>query len=168
MACSCDLPMSVPVTVLRESPLLLLPPAGHQKKLMLAVKKLCEVQRALQSQSGPWKSPGTPGAQEGQSSGIPGGSGGAWLGQEVGVAPEGGVAQEGLDQRPSRQVPLGTATVFKYPAVPTRPRTEAPLSSAKAPPSTAARGGVTRYALSDGEPDEDDEDNGGDSVFTTG
>lgn len=135
---------------------------------MLAVKKLCEVQRALQSQSGPWKSSGTPTAQEGQSSGVLGGPGGVWLGQEVGVAPEGGLAQEGLDQRPSRQVPLGTATVFKYPAVPTRPRTEALPSSTKVLPSIATRGGTTRYALSDGEPDEDDEDHGGDSVFTAG
>lgn len=84
------------------------------------------------------------------------------------MAPEGGVAQEGLDQRLSRQVPLGTATVFKYPAVPTRPRAEAPPSSGKALSSIAARGGATRYALSDGEADEDDEDNGVDSVFTAG
>lgn len=128
---------------------------------MLAVKKLCEVQRALQSQSGPWKSSGTAGSQEGPSSGFLSGPGGAWLGQEVGVSLEGGVAQEGLDQRPSRQVPLGTATVFKYPAVPTRPRAEAP-------PGNIVRGGTTRYALSDGEPDDDDEDNVGDSVFTAG
>lgn len=128
---------------------------------MLAVKKLSEVQRALQSQSGPWKSSGTPSSMEGQSSGLLSGPGGAWLGQEVGVSPEGGVAQEGPDQKPSRQVPLGTATVFKYPAVPTRPR-------AQAPPSNVARGGTTRYALSDGEPDDDDEDNVGDSVFSAG
>lgn len=103
----------------------------------------------------------TPSAQEGPSSGLLSGPGGAWLSQEAGIPPEGGVALEGLDQRPSRLVPLGTATVFKYPAVPTKPR-------AQAPPSNVVRGGTTRYALSDGEPDEDDEENVGDSVFTAG
>lgn len=104
---------------------------------------------------------------------------------------------EGWDQRPlqqqplPKQVPLGTATVFKYPAIPAKPK----LSGSRGPSphgSPALKGfsylhshcgstdlgsaprpenhsmtltppkkrtqSMTRYALSDGEPDEDDEE----------
>lgn len=92
---------------------------------------------------------------------------------------------EGWDQRP-KQVPLGTATVFKYPAIPAKPRTSGPsggsphgspalkgfsylhsdcgstdLSSAHnvtlTPPKKHSQS-VNRYALSDGEPDDEDEE----------
>ncbi|XP_062264196.1 caskin-2-like isoform X2 [Platichthys flesus] len=97
---------------------------------------------------------------------------------------------EGWDQRP-KQVPLGTATVFKYPAIPAKPRlsgsrgpsphgspalkgfsylhshcgsTELSSSPRRAghastltPPKKRSQS-KTRYALSDGEPDEDEEE----------
>ncbi|XP_032442361.1 caskin-2 isoform X2 [Xiphophorus hellerii] len=97
---------------------------------------------------------------------------------------------EGWDQRPlqhqplPKQVPLGTATVFKYPAIPAKPKL--PLGASLAlkgfsylhsqcgstnlnptarsehhrtltPPNRRTQS-KTRYALSDGEPDEDDDD----------
>lgn len=102
---------------------------------------------------------------------------------------------EGYDQRPLqqqgqlKQVPLGTATVFKYPAVPAKPRVAgtsslAPCGSALkglsylhshsgsadvnpplkdeerrcATPSKGHAQGLTRYALSDGEPEEDEDE----------
>lgn len=104
---------------------------------------------------------------------------------------------EGWDQRPLqqqpwlKQVPLGTATVFKYPAIPAKPNLSGSCS-ASPHDSPALKGfsylhshcgstdlssslrredhnmtltspknhtqSVTRYALSDGEPDEDDEE----------
>lgn len=102
---------------------------------------------------------------------------------------------DGWDQRPlqqqqhhhPKQVPLGTATVFKYPAIPAKPRLSGSphgspalkgftyvhsrcgsteLSSAPRPedhsmtltlPKKRTQS-MTRYALSDGEPDEEDED----------
>lgn len=106
---------------------------------------------------------------------------------------------EGWDQKPlqqqplPKQVPLGTATVFKYPAIPAKPK--APGSVSSSPHGSPAQKGfsylhsrcgttdlersspaklqdqsltltppkkrsqsLTRYALSDGEPDEEDED----------
>ncbi|XP_036003647.1 caskin-2 isoform X5 [Fundulus heteroclitus] len=102
---------------------------------------------------------------------------------------------EGLDPRPlqpaplAKQVPLGTATVFKYPAIPAKPRP--PGAHASPHGSPALKGfsylhsqcgstdlnrssraehhrtltppnrrpqSKTRYALSDGEPDDDDDD----------
>ncbi|KAM8825388.1 LOW QUALITY PROTEIN: caskin-2 [Synchiropus picturatus] len=83
---------------------------------------------------------------------------------------------EGWDQR-AKQVPLGTATVFKYPALPAKPRLagscgSSPLASpapkgfnylqshhagALAPPKKRSQS-ASRYALSDGEPDDDDEE----------
>ncbi|KAM9779901.1 LOW QUALITY PROTEIN: caskin-2 [Neosynchiropus ocellatus] len=97
---------------------------------------------------------------------------------------------EGWDQR-AKQVPLGTATVFKYPAVPAKPRLAGSCGSSPLA-STALKGfsylqshsgsadvrslhrpvdrsgalapakkrsqSASRYALSDGEPDDDDED----------
>ncbi|XP_028454774.1 caskin-2 isoform X1 [Perca flavescens] len=102
---------------------------------------------------------------------------------------------EGWDQRappqPHKQVPLGTATVFKYPAIPAKPKTPAPhgpsphgspalkgfsylhsncgATDLRASPRQGNRSmtllpakkrvqNATRYALSDGEPDEDDEE----------
>ncbi|XP_058510003.1 caskin-2-like isoform X5 [Solea solea] len=94
---------------------------------------------------------------------------------------------EGWDQRPlPKQVPLGTATVFKYPAIPAKPKlsgscgpsphgspalkgfsylhshcgsTELRSSHTKSltPPKKRTQS-MTRYALSDGEPDDDDDD----------
>lgn len=97
---------------------------------------------------------------------------------------------EGWDQRPlqhlplPKQVPLGTATVFKYPTIPAKPKLSGPhgspvlkgfsyqhspcgptaLSSSPRPknhnrtltPSHKRTQNMTRYALSDGEPDEDE------------
>lgn len=104
---------------------------------------------------------------------------------------------EGWDQRPlqqqqlPKQVPLGTATVFKYPAIPAKPKL--PGSRGPSPHGSPALKGfsylhshcgstdlssspkredrtmtltppkkrtqsMTRYALSDGEPDEDDDE----------
>ncbi|KAM9843796.1 caskin-2 isoform 2-T3 [Aulostomus maculatus] len=103
---------------------------------------------------------------------------------------------EGWDQRPlqqpplAKQVPLGTATVFKYPTIPAKPRL--PGSCGSSPHTSPALKGfsylhshcgstdlnstrhvdrtrtlappkkhthnLNRYALSDGEPDEDDEE----------
>lgn len=99
---------------------------------------------------------------------------------------------EGWDQRPlPKQVPLGTATVFKYPAIPAKPKL--PGSHGSSPHGSPALKGfsylhshcgstdlsssprpedhsmtltqpkrrtqsMTRYALSDGEPDEDDDE----------
>uniref|UniRef100_A0A8C9XA25 CASK interacting protein 2 n=1 Tax=Sander lucioperca TaxID=283035 RepID=A0A8C9XA25_SANLU len=102
---------------------------------------------------------------------------------------------EGWDQRvqpqPHKQVPLGTATVFKYPAIPVKPKASAPCGPSphgspalkgfsylhsncgatdlRASPQQGNRSmtllsakkrvqNATRYALSDGEPDEDDEE----------
>ncbi|XP_029944800.1 caskin-2 isoform X3 [Salarias fasciatus] len=96
---------------------------------------------------------------------------------------------EGWDQSRAKQVPLGTATVFKYPAIPAKPKLPGhpgtpphgspalkgfsylhshcgsadPNSSPRhenhsttlAPPTKRSQ---TRYALSDGEPDEDDDE----------
>ncbi|RVE70086.1 hypothetical protein OJAV_G00084020 [Oryzias javanicus] len=104
---------------------------------------------------------------------------------------------EGWDQRPlqqqplPKQVPLGTATVFKYPAIPAKPHLAGPrgpsphgspalkaftylhsqcgstdLSSASRPesrhmtltPPKRRNQTTTRYALSDGEPDDDEDE----------
>ncbi|KAM6905203.1 caskin-2 [Xenentodon cancila] len=99
---------------------------------------------------------------------------------------------EGWDQRPlqqplPKQVPLGTATVFKYPAIPAKPKLSGSpygspalrafsylhsqcgsmeLSSSARPvshnmtltPPKKRTRSMTRYALSDGEPDEDDDE----------
>lgn len=243
---------------------------GHQKKLMLAVKKLCDIQRAiLQAElgqgtlqhkgpgalhlvtieppdaGGECSSPHTPkmltfqdselsaelqtalcshyggpedslaikkvvGMSHSQES-IDTRSGGSGRSQEpptASITPHSWSQEnlnsspakvrnlpEGWDQRPlqqqlpHKQVPLGTATVFKYPAIPVKPK----LSGSHGPSphsSPALKGfsylhsqsgstnlssspgsenhtvmqtrkrtqGVTRYALSDGEPEEDDEE----------
>ncbi|XP_038564524.1 caskin-2-like isoform X3 [Micropterus salmoides] len=245
---------------------------GHQKKLMLAVKKLCDIQRAiLQAESGQGtlrrrapgalhlvaieppdtagecSSPHTPkmltfqdselsaelqtamsshygGCEEGlaikhavgmyqSQESIDNRSRGSGRSQEpptASITPhswsqeslDGSPAKErnlpeGWDQRPlqqqtlPKQVPLGTATVFKYPAIPAKPklsgsRGSSPhgspalkgfsylhsqcgstdLSSSSRPknhtmtltPPKKRTQTTTRYALSDGEPDEDDED----------
>lgn len=88
---------------------------------------------------------------------------------------------EGYDQRPPQQqvqlkhVPLGTATVFKYPPVPAKPRLagSSGVSPSGSPavkgfsrdedcstptPTKSRTHSLTRYALSDGEPDEDEEE----------
>lgn len=100
--------------------------------------------------------------------------------------------QRSLQQQPlPKQVPLGTATVFKYPAIPAKPKVSG-SGSASPHGSPALKGfsylhshcgstdlsspprrddhnttltppkkrtqSMTRYALSDGEPDEDDEE----------
>ncbi|XP_044037430.1 caskin-2-like isoform X3 [Siniperca chuatsi] len=245
---------------------------GHQKKLMLAVKKLCDIQRAiLQAESGQGtlrrkapgalhlvtieppdaagecSSPHTPkmltfqdselsaelqtamsshygGCEEGlafkntagmsqSQESIDTRSRGSGRSQEpptASITPQGWSQEsldgsptkernlpEGWDQRPlqqqtlPKQVPLGTATVFKYPAIPAKPK----LSGSRGPSphgSPALKGfsylhshcgstdlsssprhenhsmtltppkkrtqSMTRYALSDGEPDEDDEE----------
>ncbi|KAM8723936.1 caskin-2 isoform 7-T7 [Acanthopagrus schlegelii] len=245
---------------------------GHQKKLMLAVKKLCDIQRAiLQAESGQGtlrrkapgalhlvtieppdsagecSSPHTPkmltfqdselsaelqtamsshygGCEEGlaiknavgmsqSQESIDTRSRGSGRSQEpptVSINPhswsqeslDGSPAKErnlpeGWDQRPlqqqqlPKQVPLGTATVFKYPAIPAKPKL--PGSCGPSPHGSPALKGfsylhshcgstdlssspkhedrtmtltppkkrtqsMTRYALSDGEPDEDDEE----------
>uniref|UniRef100_A0A3B4G1V1 Caskin-2-like n=1 Tax=Pundamilia nyererei TaxID=303518 RepID=A0A3B4G1V1_9CICH len=244
---------------------------GHQKKLMLAVKKLCDIQRAiLQAESGQGtlrrkgpgalhlvaieadagsecSSPHTPkmltfqdselsaelqtamsshygdceeglaiknavGMSQSQES-IDTRSRGSGRSQEpptASITPqnwsqeslEGSPAKErnlpeGWDQRPlqqqplPKQVPLGTATVFKYPAIPAKPKLpgsqgssphgsptlkgfsylhsqcgSADLNSSPrhqnhamtlTPPNKRTQT-ITRYALSDGEPDEDDEE----------
>lgn len=68
---------------------------------------------------------------------------------------------EGFEQRPLKQVPLGTATVFKYPAVAAKPDLAGPSSPAAAltahSASAHATQSLSRYALSDGEPEDDDE-----------
>uniref|UniRef100_A0A3Q2D0N4 CASK interacting protein 2 n=1 Tax=Cyprinodon variegatus TaxID=28743 RepID=A0A3Q2D0N4_CYPVA len=241
---------------------------GHQKKLMLAVKKLCDIHRAiLNAESGPGtlrrrapgglhlvtidspdassecSSPHTPmmvtfqdselsaelqtamsshygGCEEGlaiksavgmsrSQESIDARSRGSGRSQEPPTASinphswsqeslEGSPARErnlpeGWDPRPlqhqplPKQVPLGTATVFKYPAIPAKPRL--PGSRNNSPHGSPALKGFnylhsecgstdlnrpehlrtltpphrrpqskTRYALSDGEPDEDDDD----------
>ncbi|XP_033999703.1 caskin-2-like isoform X6 [Trematomus bernacchii] len=238
---------------------------GHQKKLMLAVKKLCDIYRAiLQAESGQGtlrrkgpgalhlvaieppdsagESPRTPkmltfqdselsaelqsamsshygGCEEGlafknavgmsqSQESMDARSRGSGRSQEPPTASinphswsqeslEGSPARErnlpeGWDQRPlqqqtlPKQVPLGTATVFKYPAIPAKPKLpgsprgpsphgspalkgfsylhshcgSTDLSSRQenysmtlTPPKKRAQ---TRYALSDGEPDEDE------------
>ncbi|XP_076607897.1 caskin-2 isoform X4 [Chaetodon auriga] len=245
---------------------------GHQKKLMLAVKKLCDIQRAiLQAESGQGtlrrkapgalhlvtieppdaagecSSPHTPkmltfqdselstelqtamsshygGCEEGfaiknavgmsqSQESIDTRSRGSGRSQEpptASITPhswsqeslDGSPAKErnlpeGWDQRPlqqqplPKQVPLGTATVFKYPAIPAKPKlsgSQGPsphgspalkgfsylhshcgstdLSSSPRPedhsmtlmPPKKRTQSMTRYALSDGEPDEDDEE----------
>lgn len=103
---------------------------------------------------------------------------------------------EGWDQRPlqqllPKQVPLGTATVFKYPAIPAKPKLSGSCGASphgspalkgfsylhshcgstdlSSPPRSEDHNmtltphkkrtqSMTRYALSDGEPDEDDEE----------
>ncbi|XP_023812962.1 caskin-2 isoform X2 [Oryzias latipes] len=244
---------------------------GHQKKLMLAVKKLCDIQRViLQADSGhgtlrrkaprslhlvaiespdassECSSPHTPkmmtfqdselsselqtamsshygGCEEGlaiksavgmsrSQESLETRSRGSGRSQELPSAyvnphswpPEGVEGSpakernlpEGWDQRPlqqqqppPKQVPLGTATVFKYPAVPAKPQLaggpsphgspalkaftylhsrcgSTDLSSASrpenrhmtlAPPKRRSQA-ATRYALSDGEPDEDEDE----------
>uniref|UniRef100_A0AAX7T6Z6 Caskin-2 n=1 Tax=Astatotilapia calliptera TaxID=8154 RepID=A0AAX7T6Z6_ASTCA len=244
---------------------------GHQKKLMLAVKKLCDIQRAiLQAESGQGtlrrkgpgalhlvaieadagsecSSPHTPkmltfqdselsaelqtamsshygdceeglaiknavGMSQSQES-IDTRSRGSGRSQEpptASITPqnwsqeslEGSPAKErnlpeGWDQRPlqqqplPKQVPLGTATVFKYPAIPAKPKLPGSQGSSPhgsptlkgfsylhsqcgstdlnssprhqnhamtlTPPNKRTQS-ITRYALSDGEPDEDDEE----------
>ncbi|XP_062294107.1 caskin-2-like isoform X3 [Scomber scombrus] len=247
---------------------------GHQKKLMLAVKKLCDIQRAiLQAESGQGtlrrkgpgalhlvtieppdaggecSSPHTPkmltfqdselsaelqtamsshygGCEEGlaiknavgmsqSQESIDNRSRGSGRSQEPPTAPinhhswsqeslDGSPVKErnlpeGWDQRPlqqqllPKQVPLGTATVFKYPAIPAKPKL--PGSRGSSPHGSPALKGfsylhshcgstdlntstrpeeysqtlthpkkrthsLTRYALSDGEPDDEDEDLG--------
>ncbi|XP_074552846.1 caskin-2 isoform X2 [Halichoeres trimaculatus] len=244
---------------------------GHQKKLMLAVKKLCDIHRAiLQAESGQGtlrrkgpgalhlvtieppdsagecSSPHTPKMQTFQDSELSselqtamsshyGGceeglaiknavgmsqseesldtrSRGSGRSQEPPMASitphswsqeslDGSPAKErnhpeGWDQRPlqqllPKQVPLGTATVFKYPAIPAKPKLpgscgssphgspalkgfsylhshcgSTDLSSSQRPvdytmtltPPKKRNQSKTRYALSDGEPDEDDEE----------
>ncbi|XP_069381567.1 caskin-2-like isoform X4 [Paralichthys olivaceus] len=240
---------------------------GHQKKLMLAVKKLCDIQRAiLHAESGQDtlrrrgpgalhlvaiepadsdSSPHTPkmltfqdselsaelqtaisrhygGCEEGlamknavgmsqSQESIDVRSRGSGRSQEpptASITPhswsqeslDDGSAKErnlpeGWDQRPlqqqllPKQVPLGTATVFKYPAIPAKPRLSGScgpsphgspalkgfsylhshcgsteLSSSPRPadhtrtlPKKRTQS-MTRYALSDGEPDDDDEE----------
>ncbi|CAJ1075620.1 caskin-2-like isoform X2 [Xyrichtys novacula] len=245
---------------------------GHQKKLMLAVKKLCDIHRAiLQAESGQGtlrrkgpgalhlvtieppdsagecSSPHTPkmltfqdselstelqtamsshygGCEEGlaiknavgmsqSQESIDTRSRGSGRSQEpptASITPhswsqeslDGSPAKErnhpeGWDQRPlqqqllPKQVPLGTATVFKYPAIPAKPKL--PGSCGSSPHGSPALKGFsylhshcgstdlnspqrlvdrmvtltppkkrnqskTRYALSDGEPDEDEEE----------
>lgn len=245
---------------------------GHQKKLMLAVKKLCDIQRAiLQAESGQGtlrrkapgalhlvaieppdaggecSSPHTPkmltfqdselsaelqtaisshygGCEEGlaiknavgmsqSQESIDNRSRGSGRSQEpptASVNPHGWSQEsldgspakernlpEGWDQRPlqqqllPKQVPLGTATVFKYPAIPAKPKL--PGSRGSSPHGSPALKGfsylhshcgstdlnpstrpedysrtlthpkkrthsLTRYALSDGEPDDEDEE----------
>ncbi|KAM7371384.1 hypothetical protein PAMP_008634 [Pampus punctatissimus] len=244
---------------------------GHQKKLMLAVKKMCDIQRAiLQAESGQGtlrrKSPGalhlvtieppdaggecssphTPkmlsfqdselsaelqtamsshygGCEEGlaiknavgmsqSQESIDNRSRGSGRSQEpptASITPHSWSQEsldgsptkernlpEGWDQRPMqqllpKQVPLGTATVFKYPAIPAKPKL--PGSRGSSPHGSPALKGfnylhshcgstdlnpstrpedytrtlthpkkrthsLTRYALSDGEPDDEDEE----------
>ncbi|XP_039979939.1 caskin-2-like isoform X2 [Xiphias gladius] len=245
---------------------------GHQKKLMLAVKKLSDIQRAiLQAESGQGtlrrkgpgalhlvaieppdsagecSSPHTPkmltfqdselsaelqtamsshygGCEEGlaiknavgmsqSQESIDTRSRGSGRSQEAPTASvtphswsqeslDGSPAKErnlpeGWDQRPlqqqplPKQVPLGTATVFKYPAIPAKPKLSGSagpsphgspalkgfsylhshcgstdLSSSPRPedhtmtltPPKKRTQSMTRYALSDGEPDDDDEE----------
>ncbi|XP_072224187.1 caskin-2-like isoform X2 [Leuresthes tenuis] len=242
---------------------------GHQKKLMLAVKKLCDIQRAmLQGESGTLRrkapgalhlvtiespdassecsSPNTPKMMTFQDSELStelqtamtghygGGDEGLAIKNAVGMSRsqesidarsrgsgrsqepptasvnphswsqeslEGSPAKErnlpeGWDQRPlqqplPKQVPLGTATVFKYPAIPAKPRPCGPggpspqgspalkgfnylhsqcgftdLRSSSRPgnhnmtlaPAKKRTQSMTRYALSDGEPDEDEDE----------
>ncbi|XP_047212551.1 caskin-2-like isoform X2 [Girardinichthys multiradiatus] len=245
---------------------------GHQKKLMLAVKKLCDIQRANLQQadsssvtlrrkapgtlqlvtiespdaSSECSSPHTPmmvtfqdselstelqtamashygGCEEGfaiknavgmsqSQESIDTRSRGSGRSQEPPTASinphswsqeslEGSPARErnlpeGWDQRPlqhqplPKQVPLGMATVFKYPAIPAKPKLSGSRSNSPhgspalkgfsylhsqcgstdlnrssrsehhrtlTPPNKHTQS-KTRYALSDGEPDEDDDD----------
>nr|XP_033945017.1 caskin-2-like isoform X4 [Pseudochaenichthys georgianus] len=238
---------------------------GHQKKLMLAVKKLCDIHRAiLQADSGQGtlrrkgpgalhlvaieppdsagESPRTPkmltfqdselsaelqsamsshygGCEEGMAfknavgmsqsqESMDARSRGSGRSQEPPTASinphswsqeslEGSPARErnlpeGWDQRPlhqqtlPKQVPLGTATVFKYPAIPAKPKLPGSPRGPSPHGSPALKGfsylhshcgstdlssrpenysmtltppkkrAQTRYALSDGEPDEDE------------
>ncbi|CAL8286973.1 unnamed protein product [Boreogadus saida] len=118
------------------------------------------------------------------------------LGGEGGSSLEGSPVRErnvpeGWDPRP-KQVPLGTATVFKYPPVPAKPK---PSSHSPSPHGSPVQRGFSylhascgttqlgsrspakprdpslsltqprrRYALSDGEPDDEDEDEEGGSA----
>lgn len=103
------------------------------------------------------------------------------------------VLPEGWDQRPLKLVPLGTATVFKYPSIPAKPRGSGPhgspalrgfsyqqggstaLSSAPRPknhnrtlaPAHRRTQNTTRCALSDGEPDEDEDAPGNVPAYAT-
>uniref|UniRef100_A0AAQ4RXY5 CASK interacting protein 2 n=1 Tax=Gasterosteus aculeatus aculeatus TaxID=481459 RepID=A0AAQ4RXY5_GASAC len=217
---------------------------GHQKKLMLAVKKLCDVQRAIQQEEaglgtlrraapgalnlvtieppdpgGEGSPPPTPRMLSFQDSELSAelqtamyGEGSAIRSQEnmetrsrgsgrsldpptASISPhswsqeslEGRNLPEGWDQRPlAKQVPLGTATVFKYPTIAAKPKLGPPphgspalkgfsylhshwgstdLSSAPRPgnhsmtlmPPKRRSQGTARYALSDGEPEEEEE-----------
>lgn len=184
---------------------------GHQKKLMLAVKKLCELHRAeLQAESGQGtlrrrapgplqllaiesgddpQSPHTPKMSTFQDSDLSAelqcamshgddalvfnrtltlshseesltarsrGSGRSHDQDQPEPSPS-------RDQARPKQVPQGTATVFKYPAVPAKPR----LSGSPANKDSSSRlecrsllkqQNVTRGSLSDGEPDDEDDD----------
>ncbi|XP_077413466.1 caskin-2 isoform X2 [Vanacampus margaritifer] len=230
---------------------------GHQKKLMLAVKKLCDIHRAIaQAESGQGtlrrkapgalhvvaieppdtggegSSPRTPKTMmtfqdselsaelqsamsgnytdcedvrnaAGSSHGRDRGSGRCQEPPTASISPHGRSQEsldgspardrnvpEGRDQRPVHKlVPLGTATVFKYPAVPAKPKvSRSHGSSPHGSPAlkgfsylnshcgtTGVSGGLqehhrtlappkkrthslNRYALSDGEPDEDDDE----------
>ncbi|XP_077940380.1 caskin-2 isoform X2 [Gasterosteus aculeatus] len=217
---------------------------GHQKKLMLAVKKLCDVQRAIQQEEaglgtlrraapgalnlvtieppdpgGEGSPPPTPRMLSFQDSELSAelqtamyGEGSAIRSQEnmetrsrgsgrsldpptASISPhswsqeslEGRNLPEGWDQRPlAKQVPLGTATVFKYPTIAAKPKLGPPphgspalkgfsylhshcgstdLSSAPRPgnhsmtlmPPKRRSQGTARYALSDGEAEEEEE-----------
>ncbi|XP_061701836.1 caskin-2-like isoform X2 [Syngnathoides biaculeatus] len=238
---------------------------GHQKKLMLAVKKLCDIHRAiLQAESSQGtlrrKAPGAPhvvaidppdagveclppprtpmtmltfqdselsaelqsamsghyadcqdgpfirnaASRDGEEARCQG-SGRSQEPPAASVAPRGWSQEsldgsparernlpEGWDQRPAHKlVPLGTATVFKYPAVPGKPKMSpsrgspphgspalkgfsylnahcgsAGLSVSAGPrehgrvlaPPKKRTHSLNRHALSDGEPDEDDEE----------
>uniref|UniRef100_A0A8C5AG66 Caskin-2 n=1 Tax=Gadus morhua TaxID=8049 RepID=A0A8C5AG66_GADMO len=116
------------------------------------------------------------------------------LGGEGGSSLEGSPVRErnvpeGWDPRP-KQVPLGTATVFKYPPVPPKPSSHSPSPhgspvqrgfsylhascgttqlGSRSPakprdPSLSLTRPRRRYALSDGEPDDEDEDEEGGSA----
>uniref|UniRef100_A0A673ZBW2 Caskin-2 n=1 Tax=Salmo trutta TaxID=8032 RepID=A0A673ZBW2_SALTR len=232
---------------------------GHQKKMMLAVKKLCDIQRAiLAAESGQGTlrrkppgalhlvtieppdsasdcpSPHTPkmltfqdselsaelqtamsshyqeglaiksavGMSRSQES-IDARSRGSGLSADSSPAkerniPEGWDQRSILQQQLPKQVPLGAATVFKYPAIPAKPKGPGSHSLGSSPQGSPAQRGfsylhshcgstdlsygsptkplahtyhamtlappkkrsqsLTRYALSDGEPDEEDDD----------
>uniref|UniRef100_A0A673X0K4 CASK interacting protein 2 n=1 Tax=Salmo trutta TaxID=8032 RepID=A0A673X0K4_SALTR len=66
--------------------------------------------------------------------------------------PEGWDQRSILQQQLPKQVPLGAATVFKYP-----PLAHIYHAMTLAPPKKRSQS-LTRYALSDGEPDEEDDD----------
>ncbi|XP_037333131.2 caskin-2-like isoform X2 [Pungitius pungitius] len=216
---------------------------GHQKKLMLAVKKLCDVQRATQQaeaghgtlrrkapgglrlvaieppdpagEGSPPPSPRTLSFQDSELSAelqtamyeegsairsqenMEARSRGAGRSQDpptASISPhswsqeslEGRNLPEGWDQRPlAKQVPLGTATVFKYPTIPAKPQLGPPPHGPPAlkgfsylhshcgstdlrpgnrsmtlmPPKRRPQG-TARYALSDGEPEEEEGEEG--------
>ncbi|KAM8844354.1 caskin-2 isoform 2-T2 [Spinachia spinachia] len=225
---------------------------GHQKKLMLAVKKLCDVQRAIQQveaghgtlrrkapgalhlvtieppdAAGEGSPPPTPKMLSFQDSELSAelqramyeegsairsqenmearsrGSGRSQDPPTASISPhswsqeslEGRNLPEGWDQRPgAKQVPLGTATMFKYPTIPAKPKMGPPPHSSPAlggfsylhshcgstdlgsaprsenhsmtlmPPKRRSQG-TARYALSDGEPEEEEEE---EPVYSSG